>query len=98
MKTTLKPITPIHPYLTHHPPIPLPTHPIILLCSNNNILKNLVLVSSYKTCFNINRNFIKIIENINIITSIGTLELLVKETLMFFSFNVSAAFPRSTFT
>ena len=33
---------------------------IILLCSDNNIIKNLVLVSSYKTCFNINSNFIRI--------------------------------------
>ena len=34
---------------------------VILLCSNNNTTKtNLVLVSGYKTCFNINSNFIRI--------------------------------------
>jgi hypothetical protein len=36
--------------------------------------------------------------NINTITSIGTLELLVKETLKLRPFNLSAAFPRSTIT
>jgi len=37
-------------------------------------------------------------QNTNTITSIGTLELLVKETLMFRPFNLSAAFPRSALT
>jgi hypothetical protein len=48
-------------------------------------------VSSDKTCFNINGNFIRI----NVITSIGTLELIVTETVIQRPFNLSAAGPRS---
>jgi hypothetical protein len=53
-------------------------------------------MSSYKTCFNINSNPSEL--NMKNVTSIGTLELLVKEKLLLRPFKLSAAVPRSTLT